>query len=167
MNALEQMKGGLHRAWTSIEEGWYQLRDIAGNALTRFRLVDKGKSVTEQEIAITQNMPQWGLLMAEVREEARDIVVRLEAPGMDKEDFDISIMDHYLVVKGEKHIEREETKGHYHMTECAYGSFERSIPLPDTVEPEKAKAKYRRGVLSIRLPKTKDQGVHKINVTSG
>jgi HSP20 family protein len=47
------------------------------------------------------------------------------------------------VVRGEKRIERERTQGRYHVTECAYGSFERAIPLPERVAPEKAHAKYK------------------------
>jgi HSP20 family protein len=95
----------------------------------------------------------WGVLAAEVSDDGDKVVVRLEAPGMAKDDFDLQVMDGYLVVRGEKRLEREETKGRYHVTECAYGHFERAIPLPDEVDTAKASASYKRGVLRVELPK--------------
>jgi HSP20 family protein len=74
---------------------------------------------------------------------------------MAKDDFELQVMDGYLVVRGEKRVEREESKGRYHVTECAYGHFERAIPLPDEVESDKAKASYKQGVLRVELPKDK------------
>jgi HSP20 family protein len=95
----------------------------------------------------------WGVLAAEVSDDGDKVVVRLEAPGMAKDDFDLQVMDGYLIVRGEKRLEREETKGRYHVTECAYGHFERAIPLPDEVDTAKASASYKRGVLRVELPK--------------
>ena len=63
--------------------------------------------------------PEWGVLTAEVFDDNERIVVRLEAPGLDGKDFDIHVHDDYLVVSGEKHIERESNQGRYHVTECA------------------------------------------------
>jgi HSP20 family protein len=73
---------------------------------------------------------------------------------MERDDFDLQVLDDYLVVRGEKQLERERTEGQYHVTECAYGSFERAIPLPGEVETGKARARYTRGVLRVELPKT-------------
>jgi HSP20 family protein len=95
----------------------------------------------------------WGLLAAEVLDEADAVVVRLEAPGMDKDDFNIRVFDGRLVVRGEKKAGREHTRGRYYVTECAYGFFERSLPLPEVVETDRARAIYRNGVLVIELPK--------------
>jgi len=95
----------------------------------------------------------WGVLASEVFDDDDNIVVRLEAPGMDKDDFELKVLDDHLVVRGEKRVERERTEGRYHVSECAYGRFERAIPLPEHVESGKAHAKYKNGVLRVDLPK--------------
>ena len=59
------------------------------------------------------------------------LVVRIEAPGMRKEDFSIEIGGDTLQVRGEKRFERESTEGRWRVLQCAYGSFQRSVPLPD------------------------------------
>ena len=83
------------------------------------------------------------------------MVVRLEAPGLDADEIDLQVRDKFLVVRGEKRQQRERAEGNYQILECAYGSFERSIPLPTEVDASKAKADYKRGVLQVELPKVK------------
>ncbi|MBQ0834136.1 Hsp20/alpha crystallin family protein [Marinobacter sp.] len=155
MPTLHQLREGLHEAWGSLIDGWQRLYRRAAGAITRFspgkkaREDDKG---TSQEIAVRS--AGWGVLAAEVFDDDDQIVVRLEAPGLEKSDFDLEVLDNYLVVRGEKQIERERTEGRYHVTECAYGRFERAIPLPDEVDSSKARANYNNGVLRIELPKS-------------
>ena len=103
-------------------------------------------------------------MAAEVFDDQDQVLVRLEAPGMDRDDFDLQVSDDYLVVRGEKHSEREQHKGHYHITERAYGRFERAIPLPEDVDADNASASYKRGVLEVRLPKSRRRQRTRITV---
>ncbi|HEB97804.1 MAG TPA: Hsp20/alpha crystallin family protein [Sedimenticola thiotaurini] len=160
MSTLQQIRKGMSRALESLQEGWQQLRERASNALTRFSPNMGDAEHRELEAA----SPRWGLLAAEVREDDDELVVRLEVPGMEKDQFDISLYDDVLVVRGEKHIQREETRGRYHIMERAYGRFERAIPLQAEVDIDRAKAKYKRGVLSIRLPKANRRVRRRIEV---
>ncbi len=156
MSTLHQLRDGLHEAWGSLVDGWQRLYRRAAGAITRFtpgmgtKAAD-GKQAGQQ---IAARSAGWGVLAAEVFDDTDNIVVRLEAPGLEKADFDLEILDDYLVVRGEKQVERERTEGHYHVTECAYGRFERAIPLPEAVETDKARARYKNGVLRVELPKT-------------
>ena len=106
----------------------------------------------------------WGVLAAEVFDNEDRVIVRLEAPGMEPDEFRLEVVDDMLVVRGEKQLQRERTEGRYHVTECAYGSFERAIPLPDEVESDKASARYRRGVLRVELPKPATRHSRRIKV---
>ena len=72
-------------------------------------------------------------------------------------------LDDYLVVQGEKQVEQEHKRGRYRITECAYGRFERAIPLPENVDADRATEKYRHGVLRVELPKT-NAGARSIKV---
>jgi HSP20 family protein len=155
MSTLNQIREGLHGAWDNLVDGWQSLYRRAAGAITRFsplaRVENQGAAKPEQDIALRN--AGWGVLAAEVFDDDDAVIVRLEAPGMEKNDFTIQVHDNYLVVRGEKQVGRERTEGHYYVTECAYGAFERAIPLPEGVESDKAHARYRNGVLRIELPK--------------
>jgi HSP20 family protein len=72
---------------------------------------------------------------------------------MEKEAFDLEVLEDTLIVNGEKRFEREQTDGRYRVLQCAYGSFRRIVPLPARVLPGQANATYANGVLKINLPK--------------
>ena len=160
------MREGLNEAWDTLVDGWQRLYRRAAGAITRFtpgKKAEEGGNVESgQETA--ERSTGWGVLAAEVFDDDDNIVVRLEAPGMQKTDFDLEVHDHYLVVRGEKQIERERTEGRYHVTECAYGRFERAIPLPEGVETGKAHAVYKKGILRVELPKAVSQRRRTIKV---
>ncbi len=164
MSTLQQMREGLNEALDTLLEGWQRLYRFAAGAITRFT---PGKAAGQPDAGEGQDLATrsigWSVLAAEVFDSDDKIVVRLEAPGMDNEDFDIQVHDDYLVVQGEKQVEQEHKRGRYRITECAYGRFERAIPLPENVDADRATAKYRHGVLRVELPKT-DAGARSIKV---
>lgn len=138
----------LNRAWESLAEGWRELLSHSGNALTHF-----GRDKDEAEPGGAVGFPHWALLAGEVEETEKDVLVRLEVPGMKKEECSITIEGNTLKLSGEKHFERETHDSTYHLMERAYGSFQRSVPLPRNVDSDKAEASYSNGVLTVRLPK--------------
>lgn len=137
----------LGRTWENLSEGWREMLSRSSNALTHFSAA-KG-----EEGGSLATFPRWGLLVGEVEESDKEIMVRIEVPGMEKEDFKISVEGNMLYLSGEKRYERETRDRTYHMMECAYGSFQRNIPLPRSVDADNAQASYKNGVLTIRLPK--------------
>lgn len=141
----------LGRTWESLSDGWRELLSRSSNALTHFSRNNKNE--TQPEGGALATFPRWGLLSGEVEETDREIVVRVEVPGMDKEDCRITIEGNLLCLSGEKRFERETGNSTYHIMERAYGSFERTISLPRNVDTDKAEASYKNGVLCIRLPK--------------
>lgn len=90
----------------------------------------------------------------DVTEADGSVEVAVELPGMDEKDIDVSLSDDVLTIRGEKKAEREEKKKGYYLAERTYGSFYRSIPLPPGVDSEKAEAQFKKGVLTVTLPKT-------------
>lgn len=168
MNMLEQLGEGLNRAWDSIAEGWRQLRERASSAITRFNPVRHGGELETVDDQVARHGARWGLLAAEVSESDNEVVVRLEVPGMERENFELAVVDERILsVRGEKRVTREEKHGHYHLMECAYGSFERVIPLPAAVDESGTRARYRRGVLQVTLPKLRHHSARRINVEGG
>ncbi|OPY01636.1 MAG: Spore protein SP21 [Syntrophorhabdus sp. PtaB.Bin047] len=90
----------------------------------------------------------------DVADSGRELRVTVELPGMDEKDIDVSVTQNSLTIRGEKKDETEEKGNSYHRMERVYGSFTRTIPLPVEVNVDGAKANYRKGVLSITIPKT-------------
>ncbi|OGS95139.1 MAG: heat-shock protein [Gallionellales bacterium RIFCSPLOWO2_02_FULL_57_47] len=152
----------LSRTWESLSEGWRELLSRSGNALTHF---SRNKDETQPEKGALATSPRWSLLAGEVEETDREIVVRVEVPGMDKKDCRITIEGNMLYLSGEKHFERETSDSTYHVMERAYGAFQRTIPLPRNVDTDKAEANYKNGVLSIRLPKVDGEDSRTISVS--
>jgi len=90
----------------------------------------------------------------DVSESDKEIKVSAELPGMDEKDIDVLLQNNMLTVKGEKKEEKEDKgKDYYHM-ERSYGSFSRTIPLTVEVQSEKVAATFKKGVLTVILPKS-------------
>jgi HSP20 family protein len=111
----------------------------------------------------------WGAVISsspdiDMEENDREIIVKAEIPGLEPNDFQISLDDNALIIKGEKREEKKEERKNYHMTERRYGSFYRSIPLPSEVDSNKVKASYNKGILEVSLPKSKPHKAKKITV---
>lgn len=152
---LDRITDSLHDIWDNVAEGWRHLRQTASGALTRFRPGNKTNLPKPSEIDDSHYLPTlgWSMLGGDVFEDDKRLVIRLEIPGMEKEDINIEITDDALVVSGEKRFQNEQTSGRWRMMQCAYGSFRRVVPLPAAVTPEAASARYQHGVLRIELPK--------------
>jgi HSP20 family protein len=89
----------------------------------------------------------------DIRENANAIVVEAELPGVDEKDVTVTLANGVLTIKGEKKQEREEKGESFHVTERSYGSFERAVRLPDTVDDAKVEAKFDKGVLRVTAAK--------------
>jgi len=90
----------------------------------------------------------------DVKESDKEIKISAELPGMDDKDIDVSLTKDSLTIRGEKKQEKEDKGKDYYRMERSYGSFTRTIPLPAEADTEKVKAEFRKGVLTVTLPKT-------------
>jgi HSP20 family protein len=153
--SLDHLKDQLGSFWNSLSEGWRELWQSAANALTRFVPGENTNLPAASEVDDEHFLPtrSWAMLGGELFEDEQRLVVRLELPGMDKQDFDIEIRDRQLRVCGEKRFERESGEGRWRVMQCAYGTFRRIISLPCEVNADDAQASYRNGVLRIELAK--------------
>ncbi len=100
----------------------------------------------------------------DVAEDKDKLTVTAEVPGLEAEDIDISLTGETLTIKGEKKRESEAKEENYHRVERSYGSFVRSFRLPAEVDPDKVKASYKKGVLTLTLPKAAEAKSKKIHI---
>jgi HSP20 family protein len=105
----------------------------------------------------------------DVTEDAKAFTVTAELPGMSEKEIDLSISGDTLTIRGEKKEEKEDKNKNYYYSERSYGTFMRSIPLPQQVETDKVSASFKKGVLTITLPKTAAsmESTKKIDVKTG
>jgi HSP20 family protein len=96
---------------------------------------------------------QWAPSM-DISETKDSLIAKLEVPGMDPNDLQISLQENLLTIKGDKRQEQEEQEEHYHRVERTYGMFVRSVRLPVTVDGSKVVASFKNGLLTVTLPKT-------------
>lgn len=86
-------------------------------------------------------------------EEDQQFVLRADLPGLDGDDVKIEVDDGVLTISGQRRSEHEDRKDGYYRVERAYGSFSRSLTLPDGIDPESIDARFENGVLEVRIPK--------------
>ncbi len=89
----------------------------------------------------------------DVYEDEHNITLKIEVPGIDETDINVTIENNTLTVRGERRFEKDEKEENFHRVERMYGSFTRSFTLPNTVDPEQVSAHYEKGVLKISLAK--------------
>jgi HSP20 family protein len=89
-------------------------------------------------------------------EDEKAFHVKVELPGMDEEDVDITLSDSVLTIRGEKKREKEEEGKDFYRSERSFGTFRRSLPVPVEVEESKIEARFEKGVLYIELPKSRE-----------
>ena len=141
-----------------LTEGRSALRDLAHNALTHFQH-------DEEEAAETPAAAQrWGLVATDIIDHDDHLEVRLEVPGLAKEDLKVEVSGGQLSVTGEKRIDSSRKDGNAVITERAFGQFRRVFPLPAEVRAEEASASYADGILAIDLPKQEQPGANQVTI---
>ncbi len=89
----------------------------------------------------------------DIVDDKENLKIEAEMPGMGEENIKVSITDGMLTIRGEKETSRKDEGKNYVRREIGYGSYERTIPLPDSVDVEKAKASFKKGMLWVIIPK--------------
>ena len=100
----------------------------------------------------------------DIYENKDQIVLEAELPGMNREDFELSIENNVLTLRGERRFEKKDESDNYHRVERAYGSFTRSFTLPQTVSSENVTAEYKNGVLRVVLQKREEVKARRIEI---
>src|SRR6201996_4310039 len=100
----------------------------------------------------------------DVYEDEKKVVLKLEVPGIEEKDLDVSVENNTLTVKGERKFEREEKEENFHRIERRYGSFYRAFSLPTTVDTENVQANYTAGVLKLEFKKKAEAQPKQIKV---
>ena len=140
---------------------WDPLREMSSLRQAMNRLFDE--SLVRPEW--TGEEPRANVFVPlDVYETADHLVVTAPMPGVQPDEVDITVQDNVLTIRGEFRREEEDEGTTYHHRERAYGSFARTIRLPNNVEAGEIEATFEEGVLTLRAPKREEAKSRKIEV---
>lgn len=100
-------------------------------------------------------------------ESDNEFVLRADLPGVSEEDVNIELEDNVLTISGERRSKHEESKEGYFRVERSFGSFRRSLTLPEGIDADAVKATFDRGVLEVRVPKPEERKPRKVSISLG
>jgi HSP20 family protein len=100
-------------------------------------------------------------------EEDDHLVLRADLPGLNEEDVNVEVKDGVLTISGERRAEEKTEDKGYHRVERAYGSFSRSLSIPEGIDPEQVSAEFDNGVLEVRIPKPEERKPHRVQIGKG
>ena len=102
----------------------------------------------------------------DVTETDKEIEITAELPGLEEKDVQINVADNLLTIRGEKKAEKEQKDKNFRLVERSYGSFERTLELPEGFNADAIKANISKGVLKVTVPKPAPAQAKKIEVKS-
>ena len=137
---LQQLRGEMERIFSRFSRGWGDLWEEPFSG-----------------------MEKWVPFM-DIAESEKEVTVKAEVPGVDPKNLDVSLSGNLLTISGEKKESNERKDETCYRSECYAGSFNRSIKLPASVDPEKIKAEYANGILTIAFKKLKADKIRHIKV---
>jgi len=146
---------------------WEPFRDFSTmqarmNRMNRLFRESYNPEVPDDSLTTTTFAPP-----VDIYEDEHNITLKLEVPGIEEKDIDVSVENSTLTVHGERKIEKEEKEENFRRVERQYGSFTRSFTLPSSVDPGQVTAHYDKGVLKIKLAKEAEAKPKQIKVNVG
>jgi HSP20 family protein len=94
-------------------------------------------------------------------------VLRVDLPGLSESDVNVELQDNVLTISGERKQEHERKADGYYRLERAFGSFSRSLTLPEGVDPDSVTAKFENGVLEVSVPKPEERKPRRVAISVG
>lgn len=142
---------------------WDPFRELEDVSTRLNRLFGRVPSASESSHELLA-MADWSP-SADVSETDAEYLIKVEIPGVKKEDVKVFVQDGMLTMQGERKIDKEEKDKKFHRIECSYGKFVRSFRMPDDADESSVKAEFKDGLLNVSLAKTAKSKSKAISVT--
>ncbi|TDF67227.1 Hsp20/alpha crystallin family protein [Cupriavidus sp. L7L] len=147
------------RSW--LPQAWHPFESLRREVDRLFRDFDRDFSLSPFQRPMHDVEPLWRGEWTWASGPAVDFVetdssyeITAELPGMDEKDIEVKLANGGLMIRGEKHVEKEQKDKGYYLHERHFGSFERAFRMPEGVDADKIEATFKKGVLTVTLPKT-------------
>ena len=148
----QMMEPALTSTWPSFEGLRQEIDRLFDDFGLGFRW-PFGRSLLAAE-PLFRREPTWAKMPAvDVVESEKAYEITADLPGMDEKNIEVKVADGVLTIKGARQEEKQEKKKDYYLQERSFGSYQRSFGLPESVDPDKIEANFKKGVLTVTLPK--------------
>lgn len=134
---------------------WNPVRELLALQERMNHLIERTLTRTRSQAGIGEG-GTWTPAV-DLYESDRNIILKVELPEVPRDAIELRIRDNRITIKGERRLTNAVSPKQFHRMERAYGPFSRSFPLPVSIDPDKVKAEFRRGVLKVILPKREDE----------
>jgi HSP20 family protein len=137
------------------ENPWKSL-ELLHNELDRFFEQPLGKTIFEKGLFSAPSL--------DISEDKDSIYVEADVPGVEQKDINISLRKNFLCIQAKKEETKDRKEKNYHRLERVSRNFYREVFLPKTVDADKVKAVYKKGVLNLTLPKKEEEKEKEIKI---
>jgi HSP20 family protein len=145
---------------------WEPARELQSMQTEMNRLFGTFFDSTTPRQGVRTSLRRWIPAM-DVAETDDHYVLRADLPGLSEGDVNVELDNNVLTISGKRSIEHEETKNGYHRVERSYGSFTRSVALPEGVDADGIQANFDKGVLEVKVAKPEQIKPRKVAITVG
>ncbi len=153
--------------WAPLAESWTPFESLRREVDRLFENFGMAPSRLPMMPQMPSFEPTWPLAMATNFDLAVDVVekdqgfeISAEFPGMEAKDIEVKVSGGGLTIRGEKREQTERKGMDYHLSERRYGACTRTFRLPEGVDSDKIEASVSKGILTVRMPKTKEAQAH-------
>jgi len=148
----ETMEPSFTRGWHPFESLHREIDRLFDDFGMGFRW-PFGRSLFATEPLFRREVAWPKMPAVDIVESEKGYEITADLPGMEEKNIEVKVTDGVLTMKGERQEEKEEKKKDYYLQERSFGSFQRSFELPDSVDADKIEAIFKKGVLTVKLPK--------------
>ena len=141
---------------------WDPFRDVATLQDRINRIFNESFGRTrdlDEEVSLNDWSPP-----VDIYETADGIVLKVELPGVNKDDVSVEVKDNVLTLKGERLLDPKIKDEHYYRKERSFGKFNRSFSLQETIKPDLIKASFKEGVLTVEIPRPEEKKAKQVTV---
>jgi len=139
---------------------WDSVGDMAARHEQRSRMLEGFYGRPQEDLA----RGSWVPAVDVYSNSQHELVLKAELPDMKEEEFELTVEDNTLTLRGERKLDTEITEEQFHRIERSYGPFARTFALPPTVDAGKVSAEYKAGVLTVRVPRREEAKPKQIKV---
>ncbi|MFQ5790477.1 MAG: Hsp20/alpha crystallin family protein [Acidobacteriota bacterium] len=142
---------------------WDPVRELLALQQRMGRLIDEALSQSRSAAGISSNST-WSPPV-DLYESERNLVLKAELPEVEQDAIELRIDKNRITVRGERRL-KEPTSHKFHRMERAFGPFTRSFTLPISIDPDRVKAEFKRGILKVTMPKRVDERSKQVPISS-
>ena len=134
---------------------WNPVRELLALQERMNRLIEQNLSRTRAQAGFSDG-GTWTPAV-DLYESEKSIILKAELPEVDQDSIELRIRDNRITVRGDRQLKKPVSKKQFHRMERAYGPFSRTFSLPVSIDPDKVKADFKKGVLKVTMPKREDE----------